>query len=324
MGTSIRIYREMKKLLISGFASDYGDIDIESLSEMYNVTQIRFSNVIRSLLVRIYALSPLLFTRVCKLFFYFKLKGVDADYLVSDDNLISMEIFKSTKLIRSEFKKILLLRNTITKHHVKNFIAAGAKDVKIFSFDEKDCLKYNISYINQFTSGFYILRDINQSNDESELWDFYFLGLDKGRNKDLKVLKNKLNKFRCNFHVVQKNSIIKSILLRKKSRYIPYKTHLNNVIKSKVLVEVVSKEQSGITMRVIEALAGNKKIISNNMNLKTHSLYHSDYFYLVASFEDIIQPDLDAFLTKGVSKTVNDEIENYSVQSVFNAVLGDL
>lgn len=136
-----------------------------------------------------------------------------------------------------------------------------------WSFDLADCQKYNLQYNVQFTfRELYMELGINE-------YDLYFLGVDKGRATELSRLKKIAEKIgkKTKFLVIKdKESKCEQI---EYSNSISYEENLQNLKKSICVVEMTQCQQSGLTLRAIEALASGKKILTNNRALMNYEFY---------------------------------------------------
>ena len=62
---------------------------------------------------------------------------------------------------------------------------------------------------------------------------------------------------------------------------ISYEEVLDKSSKCSVIVDIVKEGQSGLTLRVLEALFFGKKLITNNKNICTCDFYRSDNVFIV-------------------------------------------
>lgn len=102
----------------------------------------------------------------------------------------------------------------------------------------------------------------------------YFVGDNKGREKNLETIYNLLTRANvtCDFWVCNKKGNfagIKSI-----ENFISYEDIINEVKKHSILIDLVKEGQTGITIRVMEALFYSKKLITNNVAVKQYSFYN--------------------------------------------------
>ena len=164
-----------------------------------------------------------------------------------------------------------------------------------YSFEPKDAQQYQIGLLNQF---YRMHVDYNQTNECT--YDFYFIGFIKNRGEKIEKLKTYLIEkgFTVLFHVV--DSINQSI---------SYDENIRNILQSKCLIEIVEDGLKGVTLRPLEAIAFNKKLLTNNMNVTCMDFYNENNI-CVYDDENI---DLSEFLIKE-NVTISEEIlDNYDV-----------
>ena len=144
---------------------------------------------------------------------------------------------------------------------------------EVWSFDELDCEKYNINKNIQF----YHPRE-NQINEIKQ--DVYFVGGEKNRGEEIincvKTLEDKGYKVKC--EILSNNQSIDSRYRISKLR--SYNSVIDEILSSKCILDITMKNQSGITLRVLEAIFYSKKLITNNENIKNFPFYCTDNIYV--------------------------------------------
>lgn len=160
----------------------------------------------------------------------------------------------------------------------------------VFSFDYADCEKYGLIYHSLVYSN--IDNEIEKIDTES---DVYFCGATKNRITNiLETYEWLVNRgYRCDFHIITKKESEKrmcdnypGIMIHESFSYLENLRHIKSC---KYLLEIMQKGGTGYTIRVCEAIAFNKKIISNNLFLSKADFYNQDDIVI---FNDI--NDLDA------------------------------
>ena len=147
---------------------------------------------------------------------------------------------------------------------------------RVFTFDESDCRKYGLRLNSQF---FYRDRD-----KKTELeYDLYFVGLDKGRYATVSKL----------YHFLKNNGLCPRFdMLRDptknykndeflRSNLIEYDTVLDNINRSKAVLDLCKDGQSGLTYRAMEAIFYDKKIVTNNENYIKYPFYSPKSIYIL-------------------------------------------
>lgn len=156
-------------------------------------------------------------------------------------------------------------------------------DCEIWSFDRNDCGKYNLFYNPQFY--FHKLGFLNDNlRDFDYKSDIFFVGKDKKRLTQLKRLDVQFRNegIRTKFIVVgdrkeRYTSEQKDYL----SNSISYAECVEYVKNTKCVLDIVQKGQKGMTLRIVEAMFFNKKLITNNDDILYMDFYNSQNIYVL-------------------------------------------
>lgn len=138
---------------------------------------------------------------------------------------------------------------------------------EIWSFDKDDCRKYSMRYNGQF----YMKSPYYKENGGVE-YDAFFIGRDKGRLEEILDVKDRLDKLglKTVFKIVGYNS-----------KPISYKECLDYISKSRIIVDIQGGWQQGMTLRPMESLFYQKKLITNNKDLQTMDFYNSNNIFIL-------------------------------------------
>ena len=162
------------------------------------------------------------------------------------------------------------------------------KGIEVYSFDISDCEKYpEIKFNQQFYPMFKTQTDIGSAIKETQ--DFYFCGYNKNRFPLFKKLVNQFNKKDLSYKIIVREWSQYGIKKRSKTidgiqmvwKETTYEKILHDILKSKCLIDIVQKNQKGLTIRVMEALAYRKKILTNNSKLKKEPFYHPSNIFII-------------------------------------------
>ena len=164
---------------------------------------------------------------------------------------------------------------------------------ELWSFDPGDCKKYGLHYNSQFFIGENMQP--HTANGKTDAADVFFVGQDKDRAKTLTDLKTlfERNGIRWYFNLVRYKGTDPSPDL---PYYGPmkYGEVLENVAASKAVIDLVYGEQTGLTLRPLEALYYKKKLITNMKNIVNFRIYDPENIFLLGADD----PDkLPAFIT---------------------------
>ncbi len=153
----------------------------------------------------------------------------------------------------------------------------------LFSFDKNDSEKYGAYY-----------HPMNYSVDTSLCkskvrYDVFFVGMAKARLPMLKAIYKKLRKsgVKALFYI---SGVDKTQMSRCGIRYnqwLSYSDVLQYTMQSNCLIEVVDAEQSGITLRTMEAICYNKRLITNNRTIIDSPYFNSAYIKVFEKLSDI-------------------------------------
>ncbi len=193
-------------------------------------------------------------------------------------------------------KTILFLWNSIFQHDSKG---SAAKKATLFhdlftetcTFDPQDAETYGFRLIPQPYRSLEVPVATEIEND------LYFIGADKGRLAQLQKIKTMAEaaRLKCRFHITPSKKIKytpqQSAMLSTHS--LSYTDNIEIGKKSRCLLEIIQKNQTGATMRAIESIFLNCKLITNNPYAKAMPGYSPDR---VLMLEDATPEALKAFL----------------------------
>lgn len=158
---------------------------------------------------------------------------------------------------------------------------AARKRCEVWSFDKEDCKKHGLKYNCQF----YLSSSVKQKDDPAYSSDLFFVGKDKHRLKLLLNIQNELrkNNLKMCLYVVGERNITysdkeKTILHH---RYMLYSEVLKYNKNAGCLLELMQENQQGFTLRTVEAMFFNKKLVTNNAFLKQYDFYDARNIYIL-------------------------------------------
>ena len=187
--------------------------------------------------------------------------------------------------------------------------------IEIWSFDEYDCEKYKLKSNTQ-----YYFKDVvlPKTNDHK---DVFFVGGDKGRIGELISLKKQLDAQGISnyFHITQtgkENPNYKEFY----SNRISYDEVLKHIASCKVIVDYVSDNQSGLTLRPLEALFYKKKLITNDKSIENRDFYCKDNIFIIGKDEF---KDLKPFIEAPYREIRENVVSRYDFSEWINRFLLD-
>ena len=203
-------------------------------------------------------------------------------------------------LICPNVSKWFWIWNPVLPHEYKiyerHFNFLRKHGFKLATFDPEDAERFSMHYFNQF-----FRMPTCQINEEDIAYDFYFVGFAKNREKEILELQKQLSGFRLLFKVVHS-----------KTEMISYEENITNIKKSRCLVEIVQKNQSGMTLRPLEALAFGKKLLTNNESVCLLDFFNSKNVFLYNK-DDMSK--INDFLSNKIIPCENKIMRKYDVSS---------
>lgn len=155
----------------------------------------------------------------------------------------------------------------------------------VFSFDELDCKMHGFEHIYSTFSYPNFVKE-----DGSKHSNAFFIGFGAGRLEMLRTAFQKITQKvdNCKFYIagVKKEDIIdiKDVVY---NQTMSYDEELQMAYNTDCIVEIVKEGQTGISLRTCEAIAFNKKLLTNNVKLKEMPFYNQKYMSVFEKVEDI-------------------------------------
>ena len=188
---------------------------------------------------------------------------------------------------------------------------------EIWTFDKKDAELNGWKLNTQF---YFINDESNNLMCEScGRNNAYFVGDNKGREKNLEKIYKLLTKTDviCDFWVCNKKGNLAGI--KNVENFISYEDVISEVKKHSILVDLVKEGQTGITMRTMEALFYEKKLITNNKELKKADFYCENNIFIIGENH---AEELRPFLSKKYIKIDPSIIERYTFENWLHRFVG--
>ncbi len=190
-----------------------------------------------------------------------------------------------------------------------------------FSFDKKDCYKYNFTFLPLFYSSKYCFNT-EKNNQCLCLMTFSHR---KANDVDslLKSLPNYI-KVKKIFYMNSKVSYVYNYLIHfkefRKFKYkdfvfkkISYQESMKLISEFKYIIDAPLKGQNGLTIRTLESFSNKTKIITSNRNILEYDLYNPNNVFLINSKND------DGFFAKPFSNS--ECIKKYELDTFLDNLL---
>jgi len=208
-------------------------------------------------------------------------------YIVLDEVGLHRDLVKFINKHKNKF--CIYLANPVKSVSGKNNLSRFK--CPVYTFDELDAKKFNFRYYH------YFLPFIEPAEKEDVIYDFMFVGLNKGRKECIDYMLKNLKGYSSYIKIAE-------------GRYpLKYKDYINILHSSKCIIEILQSQQTGITLRTIESLYYSKKLITNNENVVNFPFYNSSNIYIIKNTKDINFSEIRSFMNKK-QETINEFLFN--------------
>ncbi|WP_215465012.1 LPS core biosynthesis protein RfaS [Escherichia coli] len=240
------------------------------------------------------------------------------DIIIFNDSVINKSINKQI-LKNINCHKVLLLRNTVSENFI--FDNANYFDI-IYDFEHRFIGNEKIKAIEQFFPiGMDEIRNYSLSDKNNSQPICFFLGRDKGRLQIINELADRLTTLGCklDFNVVKdKTSSPTSKYLIEKQ--ISYEENIRRTLNANIIVDITKENQSGWTLRILEALFFNKKLITNNINVLGSEIYSESRFFIIGHDD---WDKLEYFIDSSVKPMDYDSLYKFSPDKMMSTIVYD-
>lgn len=178
---------------------------------------------------------------------------------------------------------------------------------QVYSFDKRDCEKYGFSYYPTFYS---VTRKPTENGVVAS--DAFFVGVSKGdRHSILEKLYHDIEMSGgiADFYISGVSQSKKRVDGIHYDQWLSYKDVLDHVMETNCVIEIMGDGQSGLTLRAMEAIVYNKKLLTNNESVKQLSFYGTGH---IRFFENPDEID--------IGFVVNREAINYGYNGEFSPI----
>lgn len=144
---------------------------------------------------------------------------------------------------------------------------------KIYSFDPDDSKQHGFIYTNSL----YSMPIVNEKVPKE--YDLYYCGNIKNRTGFIDSLQKETEK--------NKVSSFIRVFGYNANAIAPYETIVRELQKANCIFDITQENQAGVTLRFYEAVAYNKKLLTNNERIKQLPFYDENYMKCYKSINDI-------------------------------------
>ena len=147
-----------------------------------------------------------------------------------------------------------------------------SSQIEKWSYDRNDCSQFKLKYNTQF-----VFPELYKTDNGIFTYDTFFIGKSKGRLKKIDTIYSILNEYCANneFYIIDSKSI------HDKKR-LSYSDVLLKNSQSKAIVDIILEEQEGgLTLRPLESIFMNRKLITNQKEIIHHDFYNSNNIFII-------------------------------------------
>lgn len=259
-----------------------------------------------------------------------KISNRKYDYvLICQAEATPISFLKEVRSLNPHAKMVLMLWDSVA-NKVNTLEKLNYFD-EVYSFDKKDCEKFNLTFRPLFFDKEY---DEIAKEKPTLIYDLFFVGtVHSDRFQILSKVKQQFEKNHLSVFyfmyipskiMYYQRKLLSSELNGSKITDFSFKslpsTQLTARLKqSKAVVDIQHPKQTGLTMRTIEMLGANKKIITTNKDIQYYDFYHPNNVCIVDR-ENVVIPT--EFMTSNfipVDKLIK---ERYTIDYFILDILG--
>lgn len=184
----------------------------------------------------------------------------------------------------------------------------------IISFDIIEAKKENLEYLPLFY--------IKEENRINKIYDLCFIGADHSVRKE--IIKNVLKQYKFDkvfiYLLSNKFNKIKSFFSKKhrecvsflRLKELNYEKVIEVMASSKCILDIPNPNQTGLTMRTIEAMGVHSKLITTNKAIKKYDFYNKDNIFILDEESDSM--NIQEFLLGKYSEVDENIIKEYDLE----------
>ena len=254
-------------------ASQYDNVDIKEIYTPLNNIGLR---ILRRIIIPIPGLDSFFFGDWNKnLNEYTK--------IIINDAMFNNNILKYISKKNPVASKYVYYTNAVRNSRIKpNNIP---KDWRVYTFDISDSKEFDIEYSPEYYTE-------HQENIKYDLkYDVCYVGADKTNVRlknllDIKEVlrKNKVQNFFHIFRVLKKYN--KYELQETTNMFLKYEDIQRIILESKCILELQMEGQSGCTLRTLESMFLNRKLITNNKDIVNYDFYNPNNIFVIENADD--------------------------------------
>jgi hypothetical protein len=210
---------------------------------------------------------------------------------------------KYIKKLNPNIRIIFWYWNPVFRNINPNLLPAFCE---IWSFDKVDCELYNLKFNTQF-----YFKDIQLPVSEI-VYDVSFVGIDKGRKKNLEHINSIFVKHGIKSYMYIVDNEWNKRGYKGITKPLSYYEYLGVISSSKVLLDYVQEDQHGLTLRPMESIFFRKKLITNNISIINEDFFHESNIFILGIHDT---NNLFQFVNSPYIQISDTIIDQYDVQN---------
>ena len=184
-------------------------------------------------------------------------------------------------------KLVLYLLDSISQPNCRRAkeLMAEIKFDLVYTFDEFDSQKYGYKH-------FYTMYSMTKMQKKDIQYDLIFIGTDKGRLPLLLKISDICSEYGCNNYFDIINVKDEKLINQYKDKIVfnhilPYTETIKLTQRSNCILDIVVEQQAGLSLRALEAICYNKRLLTNNPTIRKFPFYNEKYMKVISKPEDI-------------------------------------
>lgn len=196
------------------------------------------------------------------------------------DQAISFALVKSLRSINPGMPIYIYCWNPISKNPVlqKKLESVSRFVTAIYSFDKDECNKYGFRFAP-------MVYDFEAKSLPSRVikYDVCFVGYLKARGDQISELYTYLthHDYTVFFYVLDHENTNAPMPFPLHKEYLGHREYMNVLSESKAVLDITQPDQRGLTIRALETMYYQKKLITNNKDIVTYDFYNPENIFIL-------------------------------------------
>ena len=304
-------YKKHKILVLNGAKTQNEHVDIDHI--YINV------NSFTKILKKMHEHLPIPFKEVW--YRNWKLRIKEYDVIIVFDGVRGRDVIKYIHKVNPSARIIIYYVNKFqngAKNDPRNYKSLPCE---LWSFDKNDCERVQMlhnpfGYDDVFSEEENRKAFYNEGGVGQEVYDAFFIGVDKNRLGTLLTVKALLEKYQYKIKIIlkkAKNLTYENLTEEECSILTEWGIGYNDVIKyirqSQCIIEIQDVGQNGLTLRAMESIFFKKKLITDNHDVLTCDFYKQENIFILGYDTE---ERLETFLERPYEPISGDIIKQYT------------